>query len=112
MKITKSFERWSPFVLLAIILVLWQLLVMLFRVPDFIFPSPWQIGQQFFEFSGPLLEAAWKIVLLPVRGRPTRAICGRRAPRSRVRGSGTRAPIGAHASITSPARQIASSKAA
>lgn len=68
MKITKTFERWSPFVLLAIILVLWQLLVMLFRVPDYIFPSPWQIGQQFFEFTGPLMEAAWKTFWVTMLG--------------------------------------------
>lgn len=60
MKVTKNFERWSPFVLLAALLVLWQLGVMLFKVPDYIFPSPLQIAQQFGEFSGPLLEAAWK----------------------------------------------------
>ena len=60
MKMSKSLERWSPFILLAIILLLWQFVVMLFSIPDYIFPSPWQIAQQFVEFSGPLLEAAWK----------------------------------------------------
>ncbi len=68
MKITKSFERWSPFVLLAIILLVWQLGVMLFRVPDYIFPSPWQIGHQFFEFTGPLMEAAWKTFWVTMLG--------------------------------------------
>ena len=60
MKITKNMERWSPLVLLLAVLVLWQLIVMIFRIPDFIFPSPTQIASQFFEFSGPLLEAAWR----------------------------------------------------
>ena len=60
MKVSKRVERWSPLILLAAFLLLWQAVVMLFRVPDFIFPSPTQIAGQFIEFSGPLLEAAWK----------------------------------------------------
>ena len=60
MKITRTFERWSPIGLLAIILLLWQAIVMGFGIAEFIFPSPWQIAQQFIEFRGPLLEAAWK----------------------------------------------------
>jgi NitT/TauT family transport system permease protein len=42
------------------VLLLWQALVMLLRVPEFIFPSPWQIAKEFIEFKGPLIEAAWK----------------------------------------------------
>ena len=60
MKISKTLERWSPMVLLAAILLLWQVGVWLFKVPDFIFPGPIQIAQQFGEFKGPLLQAAWK----------------------------------------------------
>ena len=60
MKITKNMERWSPLVLLVAVLVLWQMIVMAFAIPEFIFPSPSQIAGQFVEFSGPLLEAAWK----------------------------------------------------
>ena len=60
MKITKSVERWSPVIVGLAILLLWQLLVTLLRVPEYIFPSPWQIALQFVEFSGPLLEAAWR----------------------------------------------------
>jgi NitT/TauT family transport system permease protein len=59
MKASRHFERWAP-VLLAIALVLaWQVGVTAFQVPEFIFPSPWQIAQQFAEFKGPLLAAAW-----------------------------------------------------
>ena len=60
MKISKTMERWSPLVVLVGILLVWQLLVAVLRVPDYIFPSPWQIALQFTEFSGPLLEAAWR----------------------------------------------------
>jgi NitT/TauT family transport system permease protein len=60
MKVTRTMERWSPLVVLAAALLLWQLVVMLFGVPEFIFPSPLQITKEFIEFKGPLLEAAWK----------------------------------------------------
>lgn len=60
MKRGKRFERWSPWLLLAVLLLLWQLFVVGFAIPEFIFPSPWQIAHQFTEFAGPLLEAAWK----------------------------------------------------
>ena len=56
----KSFERWSPLVLLAIVLLLWQAIVAGLGIAEFIFPSPWQIALQFVEFKGPLIEAAWK----------------------------------------------------
>jgi len=56
---TKQIERWAPWLLLVAIIVLWQVLVSALGVPEFIFPSPWQIGQQFAEFKGPLMLAAW-----------------------------------------------------
>ena len=34
MVITKSMERWSPFVLLAAVLLLWQVVVVAFGIPD------------------------------------------------------------------------------
>ncbi len=60
MKITPRMERWSPLVLLVAVLLLWQAVVMAFAIPEFIFPSPTQIAAQFIEFTGPLMEAAWK----------------------------------------------------
>jgi NitT/TauT family transport system permease protein len=68
MKITRTMERWSPLVVLAATLLLWQLVVMLFRVPEFIFPSPLQITREFIEFKGPLLEAAWKTLWVTMVG--------------------------------------------
>jgi NitT/TauT family transport system permease protein len=56
----QTLERIAPFALLAIILLIWQLSVTVLNVPDFIFPSPYKIAQEFLQFSGPLLEAAWK----------------------------------------------------
>ncbi len=68
MKITKNVERWSPLIVLVSVLLLCQLIVMALSVPDYIFPSPWQIGLQFFEFTGPLLEAAWKTFWVTMLG--------------------------------------------
>jgi len=65
---TKTFERWSPFILLAVVLLLWQGLVTVFNVADYIFPSPLQIAGQFVEFGGPLLEAAWKTFWVTMLG--------------------------------------------
>jgi NitT/TauT family transport system permease protein len=60
MKITKSMERWSPLVLLLAVLLLWELLVRVLSVPDFIFPAPLAIASEFGEFGGALMDAAWK----------------------------------------------------
>jgi NitT/TauT family transport system permease protein len=68
MKITKTMERWSPLVVLVAALVLWQLVVVVFAIPDFIFPSPWQITLQLVEFKGALLEAAWKTFWVTMLG--------------------------------------------
>lgn len=56
---SKAFERWAPWLLLVAIVLLWQLLVTWRNVPEYLFPSPWQIVLQFVEFKGPLLQAAW-----------------------------------------------------
>jgi len=68
MKIGKSTERWSPVIVLAAVLLMWQLIVTLFKVPEFIFPSPWQIASEFITFKGPLLEAAWKTFWVTMLG--------------------------------------------
>jgi NitT/TauT family transport system permease protein len=67
-KITRRMERWSPLALLLAFLLLWQLLVMLFAIPEFIFPSPTQIASQFIEFKAALLEAAWKTFWVTMLG--------------------------------------------
>jgi NitT/TauT family transport system permease protein len=60
MKVSKNVERWSPLILLTLVLLLWQAVVVAFSIPEYIFPSPTQIAGQFAEFAGPLTEAAWK----------------------------------------------------
>ncbi|HEY8358490.1 MAG TPA: ABC transporter permease [Ramlibacter sp.] len=60
MKHQRKFERWAPVLLAVALVVLWQAVVVGFAIPEFIFPSPWQIAQQFAEFKEPLLKAAWE----------------------------------------------------
>ena len=68
MKITRNMERWSPLVVLAAVLLLWQVIVAGLDIPDFIFPSPWQIARDFAEFRAPLFEAAWKTFWVTMLG--------------------------------------------
>jgi NitT/TauT family transport system permease protein len=56
----KQVERWAPVALGLVLLLLWQVVCGLFRIDDYIFPSPYTIAQAMAEFSGPLAEAAWK----------------------------------------------------
>ncbi|MBI5278652.1 MAG: ABC transporter permease [Burkholderiales bacterium] len=55
----RQLERWSPWIVLAVLLVVWQVLVQAFKVPEFIFPAPLAIASEFIEFKGPLIAAAW-----------------------------------------------------
>jgi NitT/TauT family transport system permease protein len=64
----RTLERLSPLALLALLLALWQGIVVALDVAEFIFPSPWRIAQEFIEFRGPLLEAAWKTFWVTMLG--------------------------------------------
>ena len=55
----RAFEKWAPWLLVFAVLVVWQLAVQAFQVPEYLFPSPWQVARQMAEFKGPLLAAAW-----------------------------------------------------
>ncbi len=68
MKISRRMERWSPLVVLAAVLLLWQAIVAGINIADYIFPSPWQIALQFVEFKSALLEAAWKTFWVTMLG--------------------------------------------
>ena len=64
----RELERWAPFIALAVILLLWQAVCTLFAIPDYIFPSPWQIGEALAEFTGPIAQAAWKTFWVTMLG--------------------------------------------
>ncbi len=56
----RTTERWAPVVTAIALLILWQLVCAIFKIADFIFPSPITIVQAMIEFAGPIGEAAWK----------------------------------------------------
>jgi NitT/TauT family transport system permease protein len=56
----KQMERWSPLVLLVIIVALWELLTTGMGVSEFIFPSPSRIWSQTLEFKEVILAHAWR----------------------------------------------------
>jgi NitT/TauT family transport system permease protein len=55
----RNAERWAPVLLAVAVVILWQVVVQALAVPEYLFPSPWEILKQMAEFKGPLLAAAW-----------------------------------------------------
>lgn len=64
----KRLESWSPWILLLFTLLLWQLLCSAFDVSEFVFPSPWRIGEQIVEFRGEILKHAWRTFWVTMAG--------------------------------------------
>ena len=64
----KTAERWSPWILLGGIIVLWQIICSAFNVSEFIFPSPWAIGTQLVEFGGVIAAHAWRTYWVTMAG--------------------------------------------
>jgi NitT/TauT family transport system permease protein len=64
----KTVERWSPWILLAAIILLWQIICSAFSVPEYLFPSPWAIGQQLVEFGGVIAGHAWRTYWVTMAG--------------------------------------------
>jgi NitT/TauT family transport system permease protein len=56
----RRLEKWAPWLLLAAILLLWQAICSLFKVSDFIFPSPYTIAQALVEYAKPIAHHAWQ----------------------------------------------------
>ena len=68
MKISPRVERWSPWLLMLAIVILWQVICSGFQVSEFIFPSPWLILTQFVEFSGVIAMHAWRTYWVTMAG--------------------------------------------
>jgi NitT/TauT family transport system permease protein len=64
----KTLERWSPWALLVLILLLWQGICTAFNVSEFIFPSPWRIWTQLVEFKGTIAAHAWRTYWVTMAG--------------------------------------------
>lgn len=56
----KRLEQLAPWALLLVTLVLWQAVCSVFKVSDFIFPSPLQIIDSLVEFRGEIAKHAWQ----------------------------------------------------
>ena len=54
----RSAERWAPVVTALALLLLWQFVCTVFKVADYIFPSPLTIVQALVEFAMPIAQAA------------------------------------------------------
>ncbi len=64
----KTTERWAPVVTAIALLIVWQLVCALFKIADFIFPSPLTIVQAMLEYAAPIAEAAWKTFWVTMLG--------------------------------------------
>ena len=68
MTINKTLEAWSPWILLAATLLLWQAICSGFNISEFIFPSPARIWQQLVEFKGEIAKHAWRTYWVTMLG--------------------------------------------
>ncbi len=64
----KQLERWAPWVLLAFVLVLWQVICSAFDVSEYIFPSPARIAEQAIEFKAEIFKHAWRTLWVTLLG--------------------------------------------
>lgn len=64
----KMVERWSPWLLLAAVIAVWQIVCSAFNVSDFIFPSPLRIWEQFWEFKAIIAGHAWRTFWVTMAG--------------------------------------------
>ena len=65
---SKRFEKSSPWILLLVTLILWQLICSVFAVSEFIFPSPSRIASQLIEFRGVVAAHAWRTYWVTMAG--------------------------------------------
>ena len=64
----QTMQRWSPWILLLAMLLLWQGICSAFNVSEFIFPSPLRIWQQLLEFKGEIAKHAWRTYWVTMAG--------------------------------------------
>jgi NitT/TauT family transport system permease protein len=49
----------SVILTLVAFFVVWQLLYLIFSIPEYLVPSPWRIAQRFIQDAGPILKHSW-----------------------------------------------------
>ena len=67
-KIRIGAERFAPALLLLLILLAWQGICSAFEISEFIFPSPFAIGESMLEFAGPIAGHAWRTYWVTMAG--------------------------------------------
>lgn len=56
----KQRERWAPWVLLAVVLLLWEAICRGFGISEFLFPSPTAVAAKLYEFRAVIAAHAWR----------------------------------------------------
>ena len=64
----KTLETWSPWLLLIVVLLLWQAICSAFNISEFIFPSPARIAAQLVEFKAEIAKHAWRTYWVTMAG--------------------------------------------
>ncbi|WP_286998844.1 MULTISPECIES: ABC transporter permease [Comamonas] len=64
----KQLERWSPWILLLAVVLLWQVLCAALEVSPFIFPSPALILKDFMEYHTVIAGHAWRTFWVTMAG--------------------------------------------
>lgn len=64
----KQIERWSPWILLLAVVLLWQVLCAALDVSPFIFPSPALILKDFLEYHSVIATHAWRTFWVTMAG--------------------------------------------
>jgi len=64
----KTLERWSPLLLLLLIVLVWEAITRGFAVSEFIFPSPSRIWEQTMEHQVTILGHAWRTFWVTMAG--------------------------------------------
>ncbi|MEI7443817.1 MAG: ABC transporter permease [Burkholderiales bacterium] len=57
---SRASERFAPLILLAAIVLVWELICRAFSISDYILPSPSAILVALVEYAGPILSNAWR----------------------------------------------------
>ncbi len=61
-------ERWAPWALLLLVILIWQAICSAFNVSEYIFPSPARIASQIVEFHDEILKHAWRTLWVTLLG--------------------------------------------
>jgi NitT/TauT family transport system permease protein len=65
---TNAIKTFAPWILLLALVILWQVVCSAFQVSDFIFPSPYAIGESLVEYAGPIAGHAWRTFWVTMAG--------------------------------------------